>query len=91
MLISVFGFVGWVFCWEIGFDREEGVMKVFSWLTCFLACLAGVFPGNACWCWRLGYWGELEEGSFEEMLCSVGDRVREKRQTSASVLLQRWR
>ena len=32
----------------------------------FLDCSAGVFTGNGCWCWRLGYWELLEEWRLEQ-------------------------
>lgn len=37
------------FCFHCGLS----VCVLICVLPVFLACLAGVFPGNACWCWRL--------------------------------------
>lgn len=34
------------------------MVKVFSRFTFSLFCPAGVFPGNSCWCRRLGCWDE---------------------------------
>lgn len=35
-------------------------------LPVFLACSTGMFTGNVCWFWRLGYWDELGEGGLDE-------------------------
>lgn len=63
------------FCFPSGFSE--------SVLLAFLACLAGVLSGNACWCWRWGR-GSQEEGDClwdlpeawaggkEDCSCSVG-------------------
>lgn len=40
-------------------------------LPLFLACSAGVFTGNSCQCWRLGYFNELGEGRFEEKFFAI--------------------
>lgn len=46
----------------------------------FLACLAGVFAGNACYCWRLGCRDEEKE-------VRVGEGDQERGETAAGVLL----
>jgi hypothetical protein len=54
------------FCFHSGLSEcvLTYVMPVF-----FLACLAGMFPGNACWCWRLGY--EDDRGRWSASVLGV--------------------
>lgn len=49
-------FVPWFLFALWDFGECDGCVGLF-----FLACSADVFTGNPCWCWRLGYWSELEE------------------------------
>lgn len=63
MLVSrIFGFllgghfIPWFLSpfWILG-EYDDGV------LPGFLVGSTGVFTGNACWCWKLGYWEVLDE------------------------------
>lgn len=60
----------------------------------FLACSAAVFPGNVCFCWRLGSWDEFGKGRLEEKVfvihCGWGPRGKGKHSRfSATGLMMR--
>lgn len=74
MLISRLVFVGWMFHSLVSVSFLVFRECVACMLPVFLICSDCVFPGIACWCWRLGYWDELEEERLEEKVFVISWR-----------------
>ena len=74
-----------------GLELEERKKASSFGLLVSLAHFAGVFPVNDCWCWRLEYLDEFQEGMLEKIIFVIHCRwVKQENETVAVFLLQSW-
>jgi hypothetical protein len=62
-----------VFCFLFGFSDDCGLPDL-------LACMGGVFTGNAQWCWGLGRSDKWGDGAQERMVCGIHRRCGQRRE-----------